>query len=713
VHVLVPSRGLRVHEWELLSLVALAGVMLAVAGATGGAWQRVSVALELLYPHFPGPAAPGTAWPLLVARFLLPLVATYATLRFLTSFYAQRLWRLRVRRLRGHAVVYGLSDAGLRAVRTFARERRRVVAIRGDATNAPIDEALAAGATVLLDDASLPDVLGAAGAARADVLVCALEDEAANIGAALSARDLAAPQALAVYARVARSELVELLDGAAVECFDLDDIWARNLLEAGPLARRSVSGEPPRLIVVGSGGLARAVVVNAARQWHFHARETGSNARLAITLVGPDAAREIERIATRCPAARRTSMLEAVHWEPAGPLALSPLTTPDAPLGVYLCLADEPLNLALAQLARRQLASVPAAEILVAIGRGGRSLPGALDALQRGAPLVAVAPEHAVDGFRLERFGRREQLARALYGVYANEARRAAGRETTAVAAFDQLSPDERQHNRTQADAIPDQLRAVLLAAVPIADWDDTGELAPVDIEVTAQLEHLRWAGERLAAGWRHGTERDAAARLHPDLLPWQDLGDDVRELNRVLVRRRPSLLGRIGQGIAHDTRREALARGVHERYREELGVGAPWTSLPEDERGTSRAFVSALPAALIAAGMRIDTPGTGEPVRQFAPDELETLARSVHEAWTRHRVDSGWARGSERSDTRLRHPDIVSWETLPEARRDIDRGLATAVPALLEAQGLVLRRLDDIWRRAGASTATRPSATA
>src|ERR1700730_16744680 len=137
------------YEWLALSVAGVGGVALAVIGSAGSGWARLSTALELLYPHFPGAAPPGTPWTVMVARVILPLIALYATVRFLVSFYSTRIRLARLRRARGHAVVYGLSAAGLRAARTLAAPHKRVIAVEHDAARSEVHEAVGAGVTVL------------------------------------------------------------------------------------------------------------------------------------------------------------------------------------------------------------------------------------------------------------------------------------------------------------------------------------------------------------------------------------------------------------------------------------------------------------------------------------------------------------------------------------------------------------------------------------
>ncbi len=56
----------------------------------------------------------------------------------------------------------------------------------------------------------------------------------------------------------------------------------------------------------------------------------------------------------------------------------------------------------------------------------------------------------------------------------------------------------------------------------------------PEEIEELARLEHRRWREERLAHGWIAGDPRDDERRVHPDLVPYDELPEQSREYNRV-----------------------------------------------------------------------------------------------------------------------------------------------------------------------------------
>jgi hypothetical protein len=84
-----------------------------------------------------------------------------------------------------------------------------------------------------------------------------------------------------------------------------------------------------------------------------------------------------------------------------------------------------------------------------------------------------------------------------------------------------------------------------------MADWDaDLFEFTPEEIETLAELEHERWMDERIRAGFKLGPTRDEVERTHPDILPWEELSEDVKEKDRVFVRGLPAYLAGIGYQI-------------------------------------------------------------------------------------------------------------------------------------------------------------------
>ena len=60
--------------------------------------------------------------------------------------------------------------------------------------------------------------------------------------------------------------------------------------------------------------------------------------------------------------------------------------------------------------------------------------------------------------------------------------------------------------------------------------------------ELNALLEHLAgnahevWAAQRMKGGWRWGPQRDDGKKLHPCLVPYEQLPESEKEYDRVAV---------------------------------------------------------------------------------------------------------------------------------------------------------------------------------
>ena len=113
---------------------------------------------------------------------------------------------------------------------------------------------------------------------------------------------------------------------------------------------------------------------------------------------------------------------------------------------------------------------------------------------------------------------------------------------------WDVLPEPLRESNRQQADDLGAKLRAVRCSAVPMLDWDEPlFEFTTAEIESLAVREHERWMAARQQDGWRPGPRKDADAKTHPCLVPYDQLPPDDQEKDRHAVRQIPAMLAAVG----------------------------------------------------------------------------------------------------------------------------------------------------------------------
>jgi ryanodine receptor 2 len=56
-------------------------------------------------------------------------------------------------------------------------------------------------------------------------------------------------------------------------------------------------------------------------------------------------------------------------------------------------------------------------------------------------------------------------------------------------------------------------------------------------LEQLAENTHEVWAAQRLKDGWRYGERRDDSERLHPCLVPYNELPEEEKEYDRNTTR--------------------------------------------------------------------------------------------------------------------------------------------------------------------------------
>ena len=153
---------------------------------------------------------------------------------------------------------------------------------------------------------------------------------------------------------------------------------------------------------------------------------------------------------------------------------------------------------------------------------------------------------------------------------------------------------------------------------------------------------------------------------------------------------------------LLRDSAQEAMAKAVHERYRQTLRSGpastdigaadVDWAALPDDLREADRSHVDRMIVGLRSFWLEpAPLDDWDEPWRVLSPLQIEILAEDEHRRWCAERAAKGWRRDTTRDDARRLHPYLVGWSELPDAVQKIDRGLVQAWPEVLHGAGFRL----------------------
>jgi voltage-gated potassium channel Kch len=686
-------------QWPVLGAAAVAALVLgwlgfrAHAEATGdelGVLTAAYRSIQLFVLEFGANEPPSVPATLQIARVLAPVVSGYAAAWALARLFRNELDRLALRWRRDHVIVCGLGPAGSILARSLADAGWKVAAIDPD-------PARRAGVRQIVADPADPGALTAAGVTRAAHVVTLCGSDEANAAAAIAVRDVVGDAHRPVVhvnmvdprlCTALRSEAVA--SGAALEFFTIYEQGARTLVDRYPIPQ---SG---RAVLVGLGRLGRSVLVEIARRGDAD----------EVIAVDRNATGIVADLRARWPSFGAAVRIEAVDLDAGSPefergrfLSAGSAAGPQA---VYVCFADEPLSLSASLALLQRLKRLPAGPRPVDVVARVTRRHGLAELVARSTGGEAIARVRTFDLYRatlhegLLLGAMREAMAEALHREYLATIGAAAGRPPTGVP-WEELTEEVKEESRAAAAAVGPRLRAVGADIVPLTEWDgEPVELTPSEVELLAILEHRRWIEWRSARGFKPAAVSNFDRRLSRSLVPWGDLEEEAREVNRSFARVLPSVLASAGQRVVRLDR--SVARSLHDEYlRARRAAGdtpetnaslVPWDALPESLRASNRDQAAHIRVKLLAVGYDA-APGDPDLGFSFSAAEVETLAEMEHERWVADRLFHGWSLGDTKDVDAKVTPYLVGWKDLAEEVREVDREFVRSIPAMLAGIGM------------------------
>ena len=503
-----------------------------------------------------------------IARFTLPALGGYLAFKVLLTIFREEVGLLGLRMFRHTVVICGLGEGGFVLARSLRERGQRVVVIEKDANNPHVSACRRLGAVVLIGDATDPQVLRRGRVDRARYVVSVCGEDRTNAEVAMRVRDIALRQtsgSLSCIVHIVEPQLCTLLksyeigeshsDRFRLDSFNVHDSGARALLREFPsFSEREEVDEKPHLLVVGLGRLGQSLIVQAVRRWVGTRQPAGS--QLRVTVLDREATQRVASLLGRFPQLSDACDFSALDLdiESAELGRAKLLVREDGTCDltrVYVCLGDESLGMTAALKIHRLLREheVP----VVVRMRQAAGLAALLE--QQGVRRDGLEP---IRGFGLlERTydpdlllgGTYEILAQATHEEHVQAQERAGDTVETnpSLVAWDDLPETLKESNRDQASHIAVKLAAVGCAIIPWADWDAASfKFTPEEVELLAKMEHDRWNGDRLRNGWTYAPgEKDIDKKTSPYLVPWDDLSEEIKELDRVPVRGMAGFLAR------------------------------------------------------------------------------------------------------------------------------------------------------------------------
>lgn len=142
-------------------------------------------------------------------------------------------------------------------------------------------------------------------------------------------------------------------------------------------------------------------------------------------------------------------------------------------------------------------------------------------------------------------------VARAVHAAYRDEQSQRLVANDPSLADWERLSNGLRDSNLQQADHVLEKLQQVGCEVFKLEGQEVPAfAFTEEEMETMAAMEHGRWVVERLQGGWSWGEVRDVVHKISPYIVPWTVLSEEIKELDRLAVRRIPKHLAEVGIGI-------------------------------------------------------------------------------------------------------------------------------------------------------------------
>ncbi len=496
--------------------------------------------------------------------------------------------------LRDHIVICGLSRKGEYLARDHALRGDRVLVIELHGQHGNLERVRDYGVHLQIGDARDSAILKAGRIHRARRVFCLCDDDT-NIEIFNSLRRCAQKMSIEMpdcvihinecdrfnalqYHEFTSRRSLKKLKFMNVSVWETQQLLTWSPKEAGDTFPMFPTEESPRrIVIVGATDSGKLLAAEAARRWQLM-RPSGNTERLRILMLGENATTVKDDLERLHPALVHSWELEAGDLSArSGFSQLDELIVYNggtAPSRVFVCLeTDSESMIAGLEFVRilRKRGSDPNSsdknwERTLIVARV-RENEGALwfDALQNNEDtwtrlLQPFRVLETVMRAQWNGFIPIDQVAIALHDVYCAEERRKredarkSGEDyplSEAVVPWDILSEEFKEANRAQAASIKEALSGLDPPRQIVFPPADEAPLTDAEIEALSQREHDRWIRHRMAEGWSFGKERDDYQKLHPMLIPWEDLDEDNRNKDRILVASWPEILRTAGLLIA------------------------------------------------------------------------------------------------------------------------------------------------------------------
>jgi len=115
-----------------------------------------------------------------------------------------------------------------------------------------------------------------------------------------------------------------------------------------------------------------------------------------------------------------------------------------------------------------------------------------------------------------------------------------------------------------------------------------------------------------------------------------------------------------------------------------------PFDQLSEDIREANFDSARTIPRKLKRLNIELckTMAGTKPELLKLTPEEIEYLSKWEHTRWNWQKIMQGWVYGPEKDLTKKTHPNILPWIELTEEDKEKDRESVRLIPGFIKEAG-------------------------
>jgi hypothetical protein len=488
-----------------------------------------------------------------IARWLGVAVLFGTLLKGLLTAFEDRVEALIIRSLSDHIIVCGAGERGLNLAYDLTDHADFVVLIdMHDHWQTDDKQQGHRGLFYLKGNAGEQATLKAAATSRARSMFVIDSSDDVNLDIVTEALDLASESdrslPLVCYVHLENQDLFHHLTGfiptqsqVEVRPFNLNFNSMRAFIQNTSIDIPVLSSKEGKFVLAGNSSILDQCLSQFMRSC-LRPDET----KTAITVIGKDATQRINRFTERYPQSDKLLLLESIDSEHPSTALLSLAQRVTDLSAVAIIIASDSDSESLEQyLSCQQLGLFGAHQFAIyqSDTRGiarllSNQVPEFFGLFDEACNAKTIIQEEL------------DALAKEIHGDYLSQrvSEGAALGSSPGLHEWADLSEEYRSMNRRQADHIYAKCRFIGTRVVPLNQ--ETGKpyrFTDDDVEILARIEHRRWMAERFLDGWQYGATRNDQQKLHPNLVPWEELDESTREYDRKPVMQIPSLLKSVG----------------------------------------------------------------------------------------------------------------------------------------------------------------------